>query len=98
MKECEVDEDEEVDIVNFDKDPAFSDSDAPADELCFLTAVPSPDAPEQQDKYVGSSTKVEESTLSGSPLSVDAEQNDQTITLPSLSPTEGNIIHTLQMP
>lgn len=89
VKDCEVNEDEEVDVMNFEKDSAFSDSDASMEELCFLTAVPSPDAPEQQDKYVGSSTKVEESTHSGSPLSVDVEQNDQAIILPALSPAEG---------
>ncbi|KAL0914007.1 hypothetical protein M5K25_017504 [Dendrobium thyrsiflorum] len=89
VKDYEVNEDEEVDVVNFDKDPAFSDSDASMEELCFLTAIPSPDAPEQQDKYVGSSTKVEESTHSGSPLSVDVEQNDQAIILPDLSLAEG---------
>lgn len=87
VKECEVDEDEEVDVLTFEKDSTFSDSDASMEELCFLTAVPSPDVPEKQENYVGSSTKVEESTHSGSPVSVEAGQNDL-IVLPASSPAE----------
>ncbi|KAG0497051.1 hypothetical protein HPP92_001452 [Vanilla planifolia] len=87
VKECEVNEDVEVDVLTVEKDSAFSDSDASQEELCFLTAVPSPDVLEQQDKYLGSSTKVEESPHSGSPLSVDAAQNDLAM-LPSSSPAD----------
>lgn len=73
-----------------EKDSAFSDSDASQEELCFLPAVPSPDVPEQQDKCVGSSSKLEESTRSRSPLSEEAEQNGQEINMAS-SPAEGKV-------
>ncbi|XP_058080905.1 protein RBL isoform X2 [Magnolia sinica] len=93
VKELDVNEDEEVDIVTVDKDSAFSDSDTSQEELCFLPAIPSPDIPEQQDKFVGSSTKLEDSTHSGSPLSEEAGQNGQEDNL-ELSPVEvvGNSI------
>ncbi|PKA47775.1 hypothetical protein AXF42_Ash014552 [Apostasia shenzhenica] len=87
VKESEVNEDDEVDVVTVERDSTFSDSDASQEELCFLPAVPSPDSPQQQDKYLGSSTKVEESTHSGSPASVDAGQNDQAVP-PASSPVE----------
>lgn len=92
VKEVDINEDEEVDIVTMEKDPAFSDSDASQEELCFLPAIPSPDVPEQQDKYLGSLSKLEESTHSGSPFSVEAGQNGQAM-LPASSPLEvvGNI-------
>ncbi|XXG56978.1 hypothetical protein AAC387_Pa03g4261 [Persea americana] len=87
VKESDINEDEEVDIVTVEKDSAFSDSDASEEELCFLPAVPSPDVPEQQDKCVGSSSKLEDSTRSRSPLSEEAEQNGQEINMAS-SPAE----------
>lgn len=89
VKEMDVNEDEEVDIVTVEKDPAFNDSDESEEELCFLPAVPSPDVPEQQEKCVGSSSKLEDSTRSISPLSEEAEQNGQEINT-ELSPVEAN--------
>ncbi|KAL5985398.1 hypothetical protein ACLOJK_027382 [Asimina triloba] len=87
VKDSDINEDEEVDIVTVEKDSAFSDSDASQEELCFLPAIPSPDVPEQQDKIVGSSTKVEDSTHSVSPVSEEAGQNGQEI-VPVSSPAE----------
>ncbi|XP_077233403.1 transducin/WD40 repeat-like superfamily protein [Tasmannia lanceolata] len=75
MKELDVNEDEEVDVVTVEKDSAFSDSDMSEEELCFLPAIPSPDVPEEQDKYVASSVKLEDSNHSGTPISEEAVQN-----------------------
>lgn len=83
-----MNEGDDVDIMMVEKDSAFSDSDASAEELCFLPADPTPDAPEQQDKCVGSTSKLAESTQSGSPLSEEAGQNGQAVNLSS-SPFEG---------
>ncbi|XP_007010539.2 PREDICTED: protein RBL [Theobroma cacao] len=76
VKESDVNKDDEVDIVTVDKDP-FSDSDMSQEELCFLPAIPCPDVPEQQDKCVGSSSKLIDSNHSGSPLSEENGQNGQ---------------------
>ncbi|XP_050229294.1 protein RBL isoform X2 [Mercurialis annua] len=89
VKESGVNEDDEVDIVTVDKD-AFSDSDMSQEELCFLPAIPCPDVPEQQDKCVGSSSKLIDSNHSVSPLSEGAGQNGIAINHAS-SPLEGNI-------
>lgn len=91
VKEQEINQDEEVDILTVEKDSAFSDSDASQDELCFLPATPLPDVPEQQDKYLGSSSKLEDSNHTGSPFSVEAAQNGQAL-LPASSPLEGNAV------
>ncbi|KAG9440051.1 hypothetical protein H6P81_020216 [Aristolochia fimbriata] len=77
VKESNTIEDEEVDILAVDKDSALSDSDLSQEELCFLPAIPSPDAPEQQEKYLGSSSQLEGCNRSRSPLSEEAEQNVQ---------------------
>ncbi|KAF2292106.1 hypothetical protein GH714_011769 [Hevea brasiliensis] len=74
VKESDANDDEEVDIVTVEKD-AFSDSDMSQEELCFLPADPCPDVPEQQDKCVGSSSKLMDSNHSGSPPSEGAGQN-----------------------
>lgn len=87
VKESDVNEDDEVDIVTVEKDSAFSDSDMSQEELCFLPAIPSPDAPEQQDKCAGSSSKLLDS---GSPLSEEGIQNGHA-TNHEPSPTEGNV-------
>ncbi|XP_057970193.1 protein RBL-like [Malania oleifera] len=79
VKESDVNEDDEVDIVTLEKDSAFSDSDMSQEELCFLPAIPCPDVPEQQDKCVGSSSKLVDSNYSGSPLSEEARQNGQAV-------------------
>ncbi|XP_044461436.1 protein RBL isoform X1 [Mangifera indica] len=76
VKESDVNEDDEVDIMTVDKD-AFSDSDMSQEELCFLPAIPCPDVPEQQDKCGGSSSKLMDGNHSGSPLSEEAGQNGQ---------------------
>lgn len=89
MKESDVNDDEEVDIVTVEKD-AFSDSDMSQEELCFLPAIPCPDVPEQQDKCVGSSSKLMDSNHSGSPLSEGAGQNGVAVNHAS-SPLEGNL-------
>uniref|UniRef100_A0A5B6ZQ60 Uncharacterized protein n=1 Tax=Davidia involucrata TaxID=16924 RepID=A0A5B6ZQ60_DAVIN len=79
VKESDVNEDDEVDIVTVEKDSGFSDSDMSEEEICFLPAAPCPDVPEQQDKCVGSSSKLVDSNHSGSPLSEEAGQNGQAI-------------------
>ncbi|XP_022968172.1 protein RBL-like isoform X1 [Cucurbita maxima] len=78
VKELDVNEDEEVDIVNVEKDSAFSDSDASQDELCFLPAIPCPDIVEQHDKCVEISSKMIDDDNSGSPLSEEAAVNGRT--------------------
>lgn len=75
MKETDVNEYDEVDIVTVEKDSAFSDSDMSQEELCFLPADPSPDVPEQQEKCIESSSKLADSNNSGSPLSEEGEPN-----------------------
>ncbi|XP_059649321.1 protein RBL [Cornus florida] len=77
VKESDVNEDDEVDIVTVENDSAFSDSDISQEEICFLPAVPCPDVPEQHDKCVGSSSKLGDSNHSGSPLSEEAGLNGQ---------------------
>jgi COMPASS component SWD1 len=88
VKESDINQDDEVDIVTVEKD-AFSDSDVSQEELCFLPATPCPDVLEQQDKCVGSSSKLVDSNNSGSPLSEEAEQNGQATNHAS-SHLEGN--------
>uniref|UniRef100_A0A1D1Y2X7 Retinoblastoma-binding protein 5 n=1 Tax=Anthurium amnicola TaxID=1678845 RepID=A0A1D1Y2X7_9ARAE len=85
VKEVEVNQDEEVDIMTVEKGSAFSDSDASQEELCFLPVVPSLDVPKQQDKYLGSSSKLGDSTQSGSPFS-EAGQNG-----PAINPTSSQV-------
>nr|AFK42526.1 unknown [Lotus japonicus] len=75
VKGSDINEDEEVDIMEFDKDAAFSDSDMSQEELCFLPATPSRDSPEQQEKCVESSSKLVDSNNTGSPLSEEAGPN-----------------------
>ncbi|KAL8128481.1 hypothetical protein V2J09_017636, partial [Rumex salicifolius] len=77
VKESDVNEDEDVDIMTIEKDSAFSDSDMSQEELCFLPAIPSPDEPEQQERYVGSSSKAIINSHYGSPVSAEEGQNGQ---------------------
>ncbi|CAI9765076.1 unnamed protein product [Fraxinus pennsylvanica] len=79
VKESDVDEDEEIDIVGVEKDSAFSDSDMSQGEICFLPADPSPDVPEPQDKFVGSTSKQGDSNQSASALSEEAGQSGRLI-------------------
>lgn len=75
VKGPDVNEDEEVDIVEVEKDATFSDSDMSQEELCFLPATPTRDAPEQQERGVESSSKLLDSNNTGSPLSEEAGPN-----------------------
>lgn len=92
MKELDVNEDDEVDIVTVEKD-AFSDSDMSQEELCYLPAIPCPDVPVQHDKFVGSPSKLD-NNQSASPLSDETGQNGQAANHPS-SPVEGNVLRVL---
>lgn len=85
MKESDVDEDDEIDIMTAEKDTTFSDSDMSEDEVLYLPVDISPDVPEEQDKCIG----MGDSNHSGSPLSEDAEQNGQVAKYAS-SPIDGN--------
>lgn len=87
VKDTDVNEDDEVDIMTVENESVFSDSDMSQEELCFLPAVPCPDVPEQQDKCVGSTSKLTDSNHSGSPLSEEAGQNGQAMNHAS-SPVE----------
>ncbi|CAL0328778.1 unnamed protein product [Lupinus luteus] len=79
IKGSDANEDEEVDILAVEKDPAFSDSDMSQEELCFLPATPIRDVAEQQeDKFIEISSKIVDSNNSGSPLSEEAGPNGHT--------------------
>ncbi|GMH17533.1 hypothetical protein Nepgr_019374 [Nepenthes gracilis] len=88
IRDFDINQDEEVDILSIEKDATFSDSDVSQEELQFLPASPSPDVMEQQDKCVGSSSKLVDRNHSGSPLSAEAGQNGQAMNHAS-SPVEG---------
>ncbi|KAI8027551.1 Protein RBL [Camellia lanceoleosa] len=75
VKESDVDEDNEVDIMTVEKDSAFSDSDMSQEEICFLAANLCHDVHVQQDKCIESSSKLVDSNHSGSPLYVEAGRN-----------------------
>lgn len=85
MKQSDVAEDDEIDIMTVEKDTTFSDSDMSQDEVLYLPVDISPDVPEEQDKCIGTG----DSNHSGSPLSEDAEQNGQVGKYAS-SPIDGN--------
>lgn len=89
VKGTDGNEDEEIDIVTVEKDPAFSDSDMSQEELCFLPASPRYDVPEQQDKFLESSSKLVDSNNSGSTFSEEAVVNGHMMSHAS-SPLEGN--------
>jgi COMPASS component SWD1 len=91
VKCYDVNEDEEIDIVTVEKDTTFSDSDMSHEELCFLPATPSPDLPEQQDKFLESSSNVVDSNNSGSPVSEKAGANGHVMNHAS-SPVKGNFM------
>ncbi|KAJ0973779.1 hypothetical protein J5N97_015744 [Dioscorea zingiberensis] len=86
VKESEINEDEEVDIMTVEKDSAFSDSEASQEELCFLPSIPSPDVPEQQDKYPASLSGWRRALIQGPHFRVEAGQNGQAH--PASSPLE----------
>ncbi|XP_009341586.2 protein RBL [Pyrus x bretschneideri] len=78
VKDSDINEDDEVDIVTVEKDSAFSDSDISQEELCFLPAIPSPDVLDPQDKCIESSSKLVDSN-SGSPISEEGTPNGRAI-------------------
>lgn len=90
VKEINADEDIEVDILTMDKDSTFSDSDASEEELCFVPAMPSPDIVDPHENGVVSTSKMEESNLSGSPFSDNCELNGVATNNPN-SPAEGKL-------
>lgn len=96
VKESDVNEDDEVDIVTVEKDSAFSDSDMSQEELCFLPAIPYPDVPEQQDKCIESSSKLVDSNNSGSPISEEGRPNGRANNHAS-SPLEGKLMHCMHI-
>ncbi|KAJ6424332.1 hypothetical protein OIU84_025177 [Salix udensis] len=57
VKESDINQDDEVDIVTVEKD-AFSDSDMSQEELCFLPATPCPDILDQQDNCLMTNSSV----------------------------------------
>lgn len=75
VRELDINEDEEVDILSVDKDSTFSDSDMSQEELRFLPPCPSPDVIEQQDKFGGGSSTSADRRNPGSPLSAKGGQN-----------------------
>lgn len=85
-----MNEDVKIDIITVEKDTAFSDSDASQDELCFLPTIPSPDIPEQEDKYLMNSLKLDDCTQSSSPFSDEAGLTVNGI-IPGPRPISGNI-------
>ncbi|GAB4827481.1 hypothetical protein Ancab_034365 [Ancistrocladus abbreviatus] len=88
VRESGVNEDVEVDILLVEKDSTFSDSDMSEEELRFSPACPSPDVPQQQDKFFGTSLKLVDRNHSGSPLSAEAAHNGHALNHIS-SPVEG---------
>ncbi|KAJ8433937.1 hypothetical protein Cgig2_001866 [Carnegiea gigantea] len=88
VKESDVNQDEEIDIITVEEGSTFSDSDMSQDELCFLPAIPCPDASELEDNGIGNSVKLADSNHSASPLSAEAGQNGQAMNHDS-SPVEG---------
>ncbi|XP_075511022.1 protein RBL-like isoform X2 [Primulina tabacum] len=75
MKDSDINEDDEIDIMTVERDPAFSDSDMSQDDISYLPPDPSPGVPEQQDIRVLSTSKLEDTDQSTSPLSEDMELN-----------------------
>lgn len=75
VKDSNINEDEEIDILTVEKDSAFSDSDMSQEELQFLPADPCPDAPGLEDDRQMIVSQQGDGSLSESPLSVEAGQN-----------------------
>ncbi|CAL5091706.1 unnamed protein product [Urochloa decumbens] len=89
VEEVAIDEDDDIDIETFEKNAMFSDVEDSVDEIVFLSAIPSPDVPDEHpEKYLGSSSKLD-SNHSGSPSSMGAVQDGQATALAS-SPMEVN--------
>ncbi|KAK2354325.1 protein RBL [Trifolium repens] len=93
VKGSDVNEDDEIDIVTVEKDPAFSDSDMSQEELCFLPASPCHDVPEQQDKFLESSSKLMDSNNSESTFSEETGANGHMMNHAS-SPVEDDAVGT----
>jgi COMPASS component SWD1 len=90
VKGSDVNEGEEIGIVTLEKDPAFGDSDMSQEELRFLPASPCHDVPEQQDKFLESSSKLMDSNNSESTFSEETGANGHMMNHAS-SPVEGNV-------
>ncbi|RHN40529.1 putative transcription factor WD40-like family [Medicago truncatula] len=93
VKVSDVNEDEDVDIITVEKDPAFSDSDMSEEELCYLPVSPIPDVPEQDDRLLDSSSKIGDSNNSGSPFSEEVVANGHMMSRAS-SPVEDGAVAT----
>ncbi|KAL5568709.1 hypothetical protein UlMin_025284 [Ulmus minor] len=76
VKESDVNEDDEVDIMTVEKDSTFSDSDMSQEELCYLPVDPKLD--KQPEKCIESPSKLADSNNSESPLSEEGEPNGET--------------------
>lgn len=88
VRESEVNQDEEIDILTLENGSTFSDSDMSQDELRFLPAIPSPDLPGQHEKSIVNSVKLADSNHSASPPSAEAGQNGHAVNHES-SPIDG---------
>ncbi|CAL0301769.1 unnamed protein product [Lupinus luteus] len=75
VKVSDVNEDEEVDILAFEKDATFSDSDMSLDELYFLPASPTRDVPEKQETCSKSPSKMVDCNNTGPSPSEEAGPN-----------------------
>ncbi|XP_019419132.1 PREDICTED: protein RBL-like isoform X2 [Lupinus angustifolius] len=75
VKVSDVNEDEEVDILAFEKDATFSDSDMSQDELYFLPASPTRDVPEKQETCSKSPSKMVDCNNTGPSPSEEAGAN-----------------------
>lgn len=94
VKDSDINEDEEIDIVAIEKDSAFSDSDMSQEEMRFLPADPCPDVPEQEDGHVVNTSKEGDVSESESPLSEEAGQNGH-LTNHESSRVEGKIFGSM---
>ncbi|CAA0831464.1 Protein RBL [Striga hermonthica] len=93
VKDSDINEDEEIDIVTVEKDSVFSDSDMSQDEIRFLSADPCADVVEQQDRHVVRISKQRDDSRSVSPFSEEAGQNGH-LTNNESSPLEDDMGET----
>lgn len=75
VKDSDINEDDEVDVVTIEHDSALSDSDMSQDEIRFLPAEPCPDDTEQLDRNAISTIKHVDDSQSESPHSEETGQN-----------------------
>lgn len=91
VKDLDLNEDDDIDIVTAEGDSVFSDSDMSQEEVRFLPPDPCPDVPGIEDGLVVSTPKEGEISETGSPLSEEAGQNGHLRNHES-SPLEGMIL------